>query len=298
MNLQITTGRYTGSGSATAVSVGFQPDLVIIKGNGAHPIFRIASNIGDDTAYLSINLGNLTGAITGLTATGFNIGTDGTVNTAATTYYWIAIKGYAAEQYFYTGKYAGNGSAGTNLTTTGISFTPNFVNIKRNNTITGQVRFDSEVGDLSGAFTGSHTTNIIQAFIANGFKLGSSTGTNASGGLYQFFSMKNLKGVFASGSYVGNGSIQSVSGIGFTPTVVFLKDITGANTGGMRIANMTTTTSYLVSNGNSQSTLITSLDSDGFSLGASASGNANGNTYAYFAMKSGNFNVPLNRHVL
>tara|TARA_R100000231_G_scaffold75979_1_gene59148 strand:- start:806 stop:2203 length:1398 start_codon:yes stop_codon:yes gene_type:complete len=82
--------------------------------------------------------------------------------------------------------------------------------------------------------------------------------------------------------YSGNGGTQSITGVGFQPDWVWLKDRTAANSNklydGVRGA-----TKYLISDDNSaeatQSNGLTSFDSDGFTLGSYGGTNNSSNNY-------------------
>jgi hypothetical protein len=82
--------------------------------------------------------------------------------------------------------------------------------------------------------------------------------------------------------YAGNGSTNAITGVGFQPDFVWLKDRTAANShklyDGVRGA-----TKYLISDVNNaeatQSNGLTSFDSDGFTLGSYAGTNNSSNNY-------------------
>ena len=82
--------------------------------------------------------------------------------------------------------------------------------------------------------------------------------------------------------YTGNGSTQSITGVGFQPDFTWIKQRDGAVY--HQLANSVTgVTKYLNSNDNraeqTETTQITSFDSDGFSLGNKTNTNDSGDTY-------------------
>ena len=93
--------------------------------------------------------------------------------------------------------------------------------------------------------------------------------------------------------YTGNGSTQSISGIGFQPDWLWVKCRSDAN--GSQLFDVLRTTYSLSSNAtdaeaNRASDGFTSLDSDGFTMNGSGSGgstNVNGRTYAAWNWKAG-----------
>ena len=73
--------------------------------------------------------------------------------------------------------------------------------------------------------------------------------------------------------YVGNASTQSITGVGFQPDWVWLKDRTNANSGRIN-DSVRGATKYLIPSTNgaeaTESAGLTSFDSDGFSLGSNS----------------------------
>lgn len=88
---------------------------------------------------------------------------------------------------------------------------------------------------------------------------------------------------FKTGSYVGTGTTQSITGLGFTPDIVLIKctdyDI-GDELPAIRTTGMITTK---VANGTAFSGVISSLDADGFTVISDAYVNRSGKTYAWMA---------------
>tara|TARA_R100000734_G_scaffold18790_1_gene16554 strand:+ start:1516 stop:2595 length:1080 start_codon:yes stop_codon:yes gene_type:complete len=95
-------------------------------------------------------------------------------------------------------------------------------------------------------------------------------------------------------TYTGNGSTQSITGVGFQPDMVWLKSrnasgdhvITDSSRGtGKQIMTNGSNTDSWEETEQSATNRITSFDSDGFSLGANAEGNTNGDTYVAWCWK-------------
>ena len=90
--------------------------------------------------------------------------------------------------------------------------------------------------------------------------------------------------------YTGNGSTQSITGLGFKPDLILMKDTTGA--GATMWADSTRgTTKILQSNANAAdysagTNYVTSFDTDGFSLGGSTDVNENAQTFTAMAWKA------------
>ena len=102
------------------------------------------------------------------------------------------------------------------------------------------------------------------------------------------FAFAEISGYSKFGTYTGNGSTQSITGLGFQPGWVLIKSAT-------QVANWLLfdsargATKALSPNDNAaevtNANMLTSFDSDGFSLGNQTSVNANTETYIYMAFK-------------
>ena len=296
-NLRIKVGSYTGTGSDNnaITSVGFPPDLVIVKTSGQHPMIKTKSMYGDLAQYFGTALAGIANTIQELTATGFVVGTDATVNTGATTYYYVAIQMLSGQSYMRTGAFYGNGADNYNYTDAGIAFTPDIAYIKANTTQQATLRTASITTDNSfHVIATADASNEIQSILANGFQVGSSGRSNSLNQYMHYFVAKHLSKVITSGVYTGTGASQSITGLGFAPDIVFVKN-TSTGVMVMKTTTMGTNVSMGMSNSASGTTNITSLDTDGFTVGAGTDANANGLTHYYIAFKAGDFNAPIIR---
>jgi hypothetical protein len=91
----LATGSYEGDGSddRDITGIGFQPDWVWVKAdsNESKAVHRTSSLSGDFTFQFG-ELPNFADEIQALLPDGFQVGTDPTVNTDSTTYYYVAFK--------------------------------------------------------------------------------------------------------------------------------------------------------------------------------------------------------------
>lgn len=86
------------------------------------------------------------------------------------------------------------------------------------------------------------------------------------------------------GTYSGTGVAKSITGIGFQPDIVMVFQQDGSY--GTRLRTSGDSASKHIDATSYTSNMITSLDSDGFSVGTSTDVNASGSTYTYIAIKS------------
>jgi hypothetical protein len=292
-------GTYTGNGSnPRKITTGFQPSFVMVKRSTA-----LAGGASFRTASMAANMGQYTlntaqvtngSLFTTLVSDGFNVGSIN--NTSAGIYYYIAFKSVAGVMA--EGTYTGNGVDNRNITGFGASATPNFAIIKNATSATANNRnpmFNSthSYGDHSSylAVTTTNAANMIQGLQTDGFQVGGGVNANENAQTIYWAAFGGAAssppgaGTFdmATGSYSGNGTSQSVSGLGFSPDLVIIKD-NAANQSVFRTSLMAANnTAYLASATANFTGGITSLSADGFSVGASATVNGSGGTYHWQA---------------
>jgi hypothetical protein len=194
-----------------------------------------------------------------------------------------------------SGSYTGNGADNRNIT--GVGFQPDAVIVKSSTAQEAVMRTSTMTGDATKQLAGANglQTNRIQALQANGFQVGTDAEVNQGGGgapTYGWIAFKSFPGDMALGTYVGNNTSQSITGLGLSPDYVI---ILGATTqpGVHRIAEMARTYPFDSAGGGAvvgtgATNAITSLDANGFSLGANDAVNDNPagpatTTYHYLA---------------
>jgi hypothetical protein len=285
---------YTGDGSSThaITTVGFQPNMVMIKGSGAtQGIFKTSSMPLNVAQNFSVSNESTDGTrVKTLDATGFTLGNGSPVNTNAANYWYLAFKNSSG--IFSEGTFTGDGTASKSIN---VGFKPNYMWIKNSNaTVADSSGFN--LTESNGDYTsigddGANKTDWIKSLDTSGFTVGAATGVNESGKTIYWFAFAGAtqppaSGTFTMkvGTYTGNGTSQSITGLGFAPDLVIIKDETGSNYGVYRTRLMKgDLTSYIISTISTFAGGITSLDSDGFSIGASDTVNTNSTTYSYQA---------------
>jgi hypothetical protein len=181
---------------------------------------------------------------------------------------------------FASGTYTGNG--GDNRQILGLDFQPDVVIVKGNNTQVAVARTSTMSGDASKPLTGATglSADRIQSLDANGFTVGTNSQVNASGTAYYWMALKAASGELKLGTYSGNGTSQSITGLGFSPEYVATLSA-GANNAAQRFTGMTR--SFHFDSDTGSTSAITALNGDGFSVGSSTDANASGTTYHYIA---------------
>jgi hypothetical protein len=289
-------GQYTGNNvNPRTITTGFQPSLVIVKRStavSAH--FRTASMPVNTTNYFNSTAQNATGDfIASFVPTGFTVGA--TDNASAAIYNYIAFPttaGIMAE-----GTYAGNGVDNRNVVA-GLGFEPDMVLVKNVNSVTTDNRravmnITKNYGDNSN-YVGDglpNSVNFIQALQANGFQIGSGVNANEDTNTFYWFAFGGSpppsggSGTFTmkTGTYTGTGANQSITGVGFQPDLVIIKD-NSTQLAVFRTRMMRGDITAHMSGSTADFALgITSFAADGFNLGTSTITNTTGLTYQYQA---------------
>lgn len=281
-------GTYTGNGtSQTISSVGFRPDLVMIKdaAGATYAVWRSSMIKGDLTVYSSSSNTGFSGGITGFTSNGFTVGSNAQVNTNSTVYHYQAFgnafnpeKGTGAAD-FAVGVYRGNLLDNRDIIRQ--PFQPDLVVARRSGGFKAVLRTSSMAGDLSSAFDNdAEAANYIQALNSDGFEVGTETRINDADENYYFFSFK-VGPNFKVGNYSGTGSSQNITSPGITPTLVWVKN-SAAFEAVLRPSDLLGDATLSFRNTAVLSDRITALISNGFTVGGNQTQtNTSGSTYRY-----------------
>jgi hypothetical protein len=182
-----------------------------------------------------------------------------------------------------SGSYTGNGADNRNIT--GVGFQPDAVIVKASTNQISVMRTSTMAGDATKPLSGGTglQTNRIQALQSDGFQVGTDAQVNSGGGsppTYYWVAFKSFPGDMALGSYTGNNTSQSITGLGFSPEYVMILGATNERAV-QRMPAMART--YEFEGDNGSTTGITSLDANGFSVGSDDEVNNNAVTYHYVA---------------
>jgi hypothetical protein len=295
---RVASGSYAGNGSdnRNINGVGFQPDVVIIKGDtsGTNPsrvaVIRTSTMAADRTKQLAGASGTFANSIQSFSANGFQVGSDARVNAAGPTYYWSALKAKAG--HMAVGSYTGDGNASHPIT--GLGFSPEYAivtatdipsnqqsPVQRMSAMTRTFPFDT--GGGSGV-PGTGTAVGITSLDPGGFTVGNHASVNRNNSTYHYAAFNQCAGEMKAASYTGNGAAsRSIAGVGFSPdyAVVRANDTATAREGVHRPLSLGGSGSLLFGNSLSITNGITALGADGFSVGNNAGTNANGVSYPY-----------------
>jgi hypothetical protein len=280
--MRLVTGSYVGNGADNRqiAGLGFQPDLVLVRSNGADPVvLRTSTVVGDASKVLAELTALQPDLVQSLDGDGFTIGADARVNRAGSTYYWVAMK---AGSDLAVGSYQGNGA--DNRSISGLGFQPVWV-LTFADGKDSYFRPAALLGDASYKIAGyGSVTNRIQALQVGGFQIGSSADVNQLGQTYHYVAWKASPQVSQS-TYLGNGiDNRSITGLGLAPAFVWVKRL-DTNQGTWRPSSVSGDLSLNFDAQSPGNNRIQALEPDGFQVGTSAQVNTTGATYFYLALR-------------
>jgi hypothetical protein len=177
-----------------------------------------------------------------------------------------------------TGSYAGDGADDRAIA---VGFQPDFVIVKDDGNREAAARTSSMAGDLAkpmGTLTALQA-DVIQALTANGFTIGTNNRVNQATRTYHWAAFKANSQAMKVGTYTGNATGQSITGLGFSPEVVIVL----GNTAQRSMLHFAGGRTYRFDTGTSIASGVTSMDADGFTVGTALETNAATVAYHYVA---------------
>ena len=297
---------YTGTASGTQTvghGLGVAPELIIQKktsGSEDWYVYIPPPTIDSNYNYVVLN------SSAGKGTTGATVPTSSVFNPVSQSGDYIAYAYASVAGYSSIGSYTGNASTSGPVINTG--FQPAFVMIKSTSASGNWVMFDDKrspsnprnkilwanLDNAETDFVGTREVN----FYSNGFQpvSGGSDDINDNGVAYIYIAFASdasaapaLPDSFANKLYTGTGSTQSITGLGFSPSFAWIKGRT--NTASHQLFDTLRGATYQISSDSNgaqtQNTqMLTSFDTDGFSLGNQSSVNGSGVNYVAWNWKA------------
>jgi hypothetical protein len=283
--IKMASGTYLGNATDNrAITVGFQPDFVMVKDTGnSEGVARSSSMSGD----LSKPMGLLTALqadnIQSLDANGFTVGTDNRVNRNNRTYHWVAFK--TNSQAMKVGTYNGNG---TTQSITGLGFQPELVILMGNNAQRAAARY-SGAARTYGFDASTGVTTGVTAFGADGFTVGAAAEANANGVAYHYVAFNDFANSISVGSYTGNNADdRAIATPNFQPEFAMVRadDTATGRAANWHPASLAGDNTLLFTAATGSNNRIQAFQATGFQVGTSTDVNANTVSYRYLAVRS------------
>ena len=285
--VRVVSGSYVGNGSASRAigGVGFQPDLVFIKGsNASQTVVRAKPMVGNAAKELGAASALVPGRITALSADGFSVGNDAAVNQTGVTYTWTAFLEMPGQMK--VASYGGNGN--DNRSVTGLGFQPGYVMVMGGGATASVQRFGPQSGDVTLTFaTGPQLADRIQGLEADGFQVGQSADVNGTGATYYYVAWSAAAGLSGQGSYTGDGSDNRSIAAGFRPQHLWIKRQDGITPSLWRNQAVTGDVTLPAIAAAPIPNAIQRFETQGFQSGSDPSTNAAAQTYYYAAFRDG-----------
>lgn len=302
--------KYTGdgtSGSTVGHNLGITPEVVIYKRIDASASWIFKSTLLNTDDYLAVNLTDQVFSDSGVfwngtapTSTVFTLGNSASVNASSGDYIAYCFTPKAGYSKF--GSYTGNGSTNGPIVNTG--FEPAFLMTKQTNTTSNWVIVDNKRSTtnprnkgLRPNTTDSESTvgdNMVVDFLTNGFQLKQTSGANDNGGTFIYIAFGSdasaapaLANSFTTNLYTGNSGTQ-ILGTGFQPSLVWIKDRSNTRDHNLTDSVRGVTHPIYMTTGAqlTNSTFLTSFNTDGFSLGNQAASNENLEDFVAWSWKA------------
>jgi uncharacterized repeat protein (TIGR01451 family) len=286
---RVVSGSYIGSGVGGQVitGVGFEPDIVLIKGdNGETPVIRTSTMTGDNSKPIGVDSGVLPNQIRSLDADGFTVGGSNRVNQTGVSFYWTAFRGARPE--LVVGSYEGDGTDDRSID---VGFEPEYVIVMNETAQDAVQRFADQLGDASLLFSSAGPlSDRIQAFEPVGFQVGQHASTNANGDTLHYIASKAIPNRSEGGVYLGDGTDdRDIDGNSFNPNFVLIQRNELGSAGVFRTIAVAGDTSLPMAPEPLFIDRIQSILPDGFQIGTSPEVNDSASTYFWSAFKDNEF---------
>ncbi len=193
-----------------------------------------------------------------------------------------------------TGSYTGNGT--DDRTISGLGFRPEAVMILPESSSRGVLRTSSMSGDASKILnytSAGLSADLIQSLTGDGFTIGTNASVNTNAVVYHWIAWGAGADITV-GSYTGNGTSQSINGVGFQAEMML---VAGASSSQAAMRSSLSTSTWDFGNSAGVATAVTTLNSDGFSVGASALANSSSTVYHYVAFNQNSSYLSLGTYV-
>jgi len=304
----ISCGSYTGAGASTTVTLGYEPQWLLIKRTDTtgpwhlQDVMRGATVTATDNGVLYPNTSGAEtqkGSHVFPTATGFAFtASESDINASGGTYIYIAIRRgpmkvpTSGTSVFYPNAYSGTGTD-TTITSTGFppdlffskarSFSSTFLNV-----MVDRLRGASQFLVPSNIIGETVGTNVVLSLNMNGVTLGSSSNANNGTVTYAQWNFRRAPSCFDIVCYSGTGSTLTVDhNLQATPELIIIKRRNGdSSTGWVVYSSTLGFSSYRFLNDLSSDTIqyLTATSSTTFTLnsGGYTDTNSSGNTYVAY----------------
>lgn len=277
------TGTYTGNGlsSQTIEGLGFQPDVVLVKGDlDEYAVIRTSLMFTGYGKELADGKTIRTGFFGAFTGDGFEVASGNEVNASGTRYDWVAFATDPGRMVL--GSYIGNGQGNREID---VGFSPDYLIVIPHNNKQGLQRSSPMPYNFCLPFDGGGSLNDrIQSFTAQGFVIGGDDDVNRSNDQYDYIAWRADPDFTTVGTYVGNDNDNRDIDAALTPSWVVVKADSGED-GVHRTSSLASSgNSLFFRDSNNLTNRIQRLQTDGFEVGSDKDVNEGGKDYYWTAI--------------
>ena len=274
-------GTYYGNAvdNRNIVGLPFQPDMVTVKINySSEAVFKTSEHVGDTTSLFSGIAGDTADYIQSLNSDGFQVGSSTAyINRGGVMHRYFAFK---EGSNFTVNSYTGNGST-QNITTVG--FQPENLWVRAATPVVAVQKTDTMAAANSVPFSAlAEISTAFSGFLSNGFAITNAAETNTLSTNYRYMAWNKSITVaaptykFKTGTYVGNGSSRSITGLGFAPEAVIIKATTADGVGAfLKTTGMNSGAVAYLGSATANTTYLIDLKTDGFDVTGTNANTAN-----------------------
>jgi uncharacterized repeat protein (TIGR01451 family) len=284
--MRIVSGSYVGDGNddRAITGIGFQPDVVIVKGElGESAVLKSSTMIGDASRTVGFKEQINPDMLQSLDPDGFTVGASARVNLDTVTYYWTAFR--AARPEMVVGSYTGDGIDDRSIG--GVGFMPAYVIVMNEADEDAMQRFAAQPGDASLPFRPDDPkSNRIQALEPDGFQVGDHNTTNNSGDVYHYIAWKAVPNRIETSLYLGDDADDRIiSGVSFRPELLLIQRSENGSPGMFRNSPVSGDLALPWDESPGAADRIQALLSGGFQIGSDDDVNKLNDTYYWTAFK-------------
>ena len=175
----------------------FSPEFVLVQtddNSNSEAMFRTTAMSGDKSCFFQA-FACMSNGIQAFNGSGFEVGTDATVNRSGQNVFYLAIKAVSGSTSAssYVGNAVGDGVTNDNRAVTLPGFLPQFVIIKGESGSRVAIwRFKDNSGDEAFSSDADVNTDRIQQFLSTGFEVGTALSVNENTVTMYYYALKSV----------------------------------------------------------------------------------------------------------
>jgi hypothetical protein len=218
------TGSYTGNGTSQSITIGWQPEFVLVfsSKSGGNPNQRggaLKCSAMDNASSIRSRQGTAytTGLVT-LDSAGFSVGSDDSANRSGETYHWFAMR---AAPEIDCGSYTGTDPTDQAFA---LNRQPSFIFTFNHDTPQYGIKHPSQATDTFWSYATSAGVDNGVTIDANGFTASGTVANSVEAHSYaSFYDLVGANRHWEEGTYTGDGNATQSIALGRQPKLVMIQ---------------------------------------------------------------------------